>query len=406
MNIWESARIALRGLRSNRLRSALTMLGIIIGVGAVILLVAFGNGLQTFINDAFGPLANQLTVTKSQGSVSGNGEPKDLTDNDVAALTNRGKAPDIMSVTPVVSGSANIQLTGGGSVRGSITGSTADYFQVTDREVVVGEFFTEQQARNKAKVTVLGPNIVASLFGGDAGAALGKEVRVGRTTFKVIGVARANGQADDVAIMPLGAARAYLLGGGDAVNQVIVRATSVGAVNQAEKQITDILSDRHNIRNPDDRDFNILKLQSLLDQSSQVLTFVTLFTAAVAGISLVVGSIGVANIMLVTVTERTREIGIRKAIGARRRAILQQFLIESMMLTGIGGIIGILLGVGLATAAGIILPAVIPDFPAPVVSMGSVILSFSVSLFIGLVAGGYPANRAARLRPIEALRYQ
>ena len=206
--------------------------------------------------------------------------------------------------------------------------------------------------------------------------------------------------------MPLGAARAYLLGGGDAVNQVIVRATSVGAVNQAEKQITDILSDRHNIRNPDDRDFNILKLQSLLDQSSQVLTFVTLFTAAVAGISLVVGSIGVANIMLVTVTERTREIGIRKAIGARRRAILQQFLIESMMLTGIGGIIGILLGVGLATAAGIILPAVIPDFPAPVVSMGSVILSFSVSLFIGLVAGGYPANRAARLRPIEALRYQ
>ena len=406
MNIWEAARIALRGLRSNRMRSVLTMLGIIIGVSSVILLVAFGNGLQTFINDAFGPLANQLTVTKSQGSLSGNGEPKDLTDNDVDALGNRNKAPDIQSVTPVVSGSANVQLGGGSQVRGSIIGSTADYFTVTDREVVIGEFFDEQQVRNKAKVAVLGPNIVASLFGGDAAAAMGKEIRVGRTSFRVIGVAKGNGQQDDVVIMPLGAARSYLLGGGDAVNQLMIRATSVDAVNAAETQINTILDDRHKIRNPEDRDFNVLKLQSLLDQSSQVLSFVTLFTAAVAGISLVVGSIGVANIMLVTVTERTREIGIRKAIGARRRAILQQFLIESMMLTGIGGVIGILLGVGLAAAAGFILPALIPDFPSPVVSPFSVVLSFTISLIIGLVAGGYPANRAARLRPIEALRYQ
>jgi putative ABC transport system permease protein len=235
---------------------------------------------------------------------------------------------------------------------------------------------------------------------------MGKEIRVGRTSFRVIGVAKGNGQQDDVVIMPLGAARSYLLGGGDAVNQLMIRATSVGAVNAAETQINTILDDRHKIRDPEDRDFNVLKLQSLLDQSSQVLSFVTLFTAAVAGISLVVGSIGVANIMLVTVTERTREIGIRKAIGARRRAILQQFLIESMMLTGIGGVIGILLGVGLAAAAGFILPALIPDFPAPVVSPFSVVLSFTISLVIGLVAGGYPANRAARLRPIEALRYQ
>jgi putative ABC transport system permease protein len=382
------------------------MLGIIIGVSSVILLVAFGNGLQSFINDAFGPLANQLTVTKSQGSVSGHGEPKDLTDNDVNALSNKTKAPDILSVTPVVSGSANVQLTGGGQVRGSIVGSSADYFAVSDRKVVIGEFFDEQQVRNKAKVAVLGPNIVASLFGGDAAAAMGKEIRVGRTSFRVIGVAKGNGQQDDVVIMPLGAARSYLLGGGDAVNQLMIRATSVDAVNAAETQINTILDDRHNIRNPDDRDFNVLKLQSLLDQSSQVLSFVTLFTAAVAGISLVVGSIGVANIMLVTVTERTREIGIRKAIGARRRAILQQFLIESMMLTGIGGVIGILLGVGLSAAAGFVLPALIPDFPSPVVSPFSVVLSFTISLIIGLVAGGYPANRAARLRPIEALRYQ
>jgi putative ABC transport system permease protein len=406
MNIWEAARIALRGLRSNRMRSVLTMLGIIIGVSSVILLVAFGNGLQTFINNAFGPLANQINISKSQGALSGNGAPKDLTDNDVDALTNKAKAPDILSVTPVVSGSANVQLTGGGQARGSITGTTAEYLEVNDRKIVIGSFFTEQDVRSKSKVAVLGPNIVASLFGGDAAAALGKEVRVGRTSFRVIGVLKGNGQNDDVVIMPLGAARSYLLGGGDTVNSMTIRATSVAAVDAAESQIHAILDDRHKIRNPDDRDYNVLKLQALLDQSSQVLSFVTLFTAAVAGISLVVGSIGVANIMLVTVTERTREIGIRKAIGARRRAILQQFLIESMMLTGIGGIIGILLGIGLATAAGFVLPALIPDFPSPVVSPFSVILSFTISIIIGLVAGGYPANRAARLRPIEALRYQ
>ncbi|MGI5132767.1 ABC transporter permease [Pseudonocardia sp. CA-107938] len=406
MNIWEAARIALRGLRSNRMRSVLTMLGIIIGVSAVILLVAFGNGLQTFINDAFGPLANQINVTKSQGSLGGNGEPKDLTDNDVDALNNRTKAPDILSVTPTVSGSANVQLSGGSQVRGSINGTTADYLVVNDRKMVIGSFFTDQDVRTKAKVAVLGPNIVASLFNGDAAAAMGKEIRVGRTSFRVIGVVKGNGQDDDVVIMPLGAARSYLLGGGDKVNSLTIRATSVAAVNAAEQQIHAILDDRHKIRDPEDRDYNVLKLQALLDQSSQVLSFVTLFTAAVAGISLVVGSIGVANIMLVTVTERTREIGIRKAIGARRRAILQQFLIESMMLTGIGGIIGILLGIGLSLAAGFVLPALIPDFPAPVVSTGSVILSFTISIIIGLVAGGYPANRAARLRPIEALRYQ
>jgi ABC-type antimicrobial peptide transport system, permease component len=405
VNVWEAARIALHGLRSNRLRSVLTMLGIIIGVAAVILLVAFGNGLQTYINEAFGPLANQLTISKTQGSLSGSGEPKDLTDGDVEALSNSVKAPDILSVTPIVNGVANVQASGA-TTRASVVGTTADYFAVTDRELVVGEYFDEQQVRNKAKVAVLGPNVVADLFGGDAGAALGKQVRVGRTSFRVIGVVTPNGQQDDVVFMPLGTARAYLLGGGDEVNQIIVRATSTNEVDAAEAQINAILDDRHRIREPEARDFNVLKLQTLLDQSSQVLSFVTLFTAAVAGISLVVGSIGVANIMLVTVTERTREIGIRKAIGARRRAILQQFLIESMMLSGIGGIIGILLGIGLSAAAGVVLPALVQDFPAPVVSPGSVILSFSISLIIGLIAGGYPANRAARLRPIEALRYQ
>ncbi|MCE3556187.1 ABC transporter permease [Pseudonocardia sp. RS11V-5] len=406
MNLREAARIAARGLRTNKLRSVLTMLGIIIGVAAVIILVAFGNGLQRFVADAFGPLANQIQITKTQGAISGNRAARDLTDADVDALSDKGRAPAIGSVTPSVNGSALLQVVGDGQYRSSILGTQADYLDVANRELVVGSFFDDQQTRNKAKVVVLGPNPVATLFGGQAGEALGKDVRVGRTTFRVIGVLKGNGQQDDVAVMPLGAARSYLLGGGDVVDSITVRAVSTDAVTQAVQQASAILDQRHAIRDPDERDFTVTALQSLLDQSSQVLSFVTIFVAAVAGISLIVGSIGVANIMLVTVTERTREIGIRKAIGARRRAILQQFLIESMILTGVGGVLGILLGIGLSVAAGIVLPRLVTDFPVPSVSVGSVVLAFTVSLLIGLVAGGYPANRAARMRPIDALRHQ
>ncbi|GAA4547115.1 ABC transporter permease [Pseudonocardia xishanensis] len=402
MNLWESARIALRGLRSNTLRSALTMLGIIIGVAAVIILVAFGNGLQRFVSEAFGPLANQIQIAKDVGGIGA----KDLTDADVRALRDSGRAPAIATVSPSVAGSAQLQVPGGGAVRTGITGTEADYLDVANRELVVGSFFDAQQVTGKAKVVVLGPNPVATLFGGQAGDALGRDVRIGRATFQVIGVLAGNGQQDDVALMPLGAARSYLLGGGDVVDSVTVRAVSTDAVPQAVEQATAILDQRHAIRDPEDRDFTVTALQSLLDQSSQVLSFVTIFVAAVAGISLVVGSIGVANIMLVTVTERTREIGIRKAIGARRRAILQQFLIEAMVLTGIGGLLGILLGIGVSVAAGIVLPQLVTDFPAPSVSVGSIVLAFGVSLLIGLLAGGFPANRAARMRPIDALRHQ
>jgi putative ABC transport system permease protein len=406
MNILEAARIAVRGLRANRLRSLLTTLGIVIGVAAVIVLVALGNGIQAGFNDAFGSLATQITVTPNPGASTTGRPARELTDADADALTDRSKAPDVASVTPVVAGEALLQTADGAQHRATITGSTAGYVEVTDRDLLVGRSFDATQERSKAKVVVLGPNPAAELFGGNAGAALGQEVRIGRTSFRVIGVVAANGQQDNVAIMPLGTARSYLLGGGDAVNSIVVRASSAAGVPAALNQVTTILSDRHDIDDAADRDFEAQALQSLLDQSTQFLTYLTLFTGAVAGISLVVGGIGVANIMLVTVTERTREIGIRKAIGARRRAILQQFLLEAMLLAGLGGLVGILVGVGLSTAGAIVLPQLVPDFPPPSVSVGSVVLSFSISLLIGLVAGGYPANRAARLRPIEALRYQ
>ncbi|MGH3565516.1 MAG: ABC transporter permease [Pseudonocardia sp.] len=406
MNLLEAARIALRGLRANRLRSALTTLGIVIGVAAVIILVALGNGLQAGFNESFGALTTQITITQTTGSVPGGGTAEDLTDADVSALSDPRQAPDVATVIPVVGGTALLQVVGGEQFRAPVTGTTADFLDLTNRDLVVGSSFDEAQVRSKDKVVVLGPNPVAELFGGDAGAALGQEIRIGRSTFRIIGVVESDGQQDDVAIMPLGAARSYLLGGGDTVSSIIVKARSAEAVPAALDQVNQILSERHGITDPGERDFDAQALQSLIDEATQAITFLTLFTGAVAAISLIVGGIGVANIMLVTVTERTREIGIRKAIGARRGAILQQFLIESTFLAGLGGLVGIGVGVGVSAAAAAVLPDAIPNFPAPVVSVGSVVLSFGISLLIGVVAGGYPANRAARMRPIEALRYQ
>ncbi|WP_445187071.1 ABC transporter permease [Pseudonocardia sp. Cha107L01] len=405
MNLAEAFQIALRSLRSNRMRSALTTLGIVIGVSAVIVLVGLGNGIKAGFNEQFGALGNQIQVAKVNGSVPGGGAAKDLKDSDVTALRNPNVAPDIGAVTPMLGGSELIEVNQQ-QFRAAVQGSTADYLTVVDRELVAGSMFTAEQARSNARVVVLGPNAVATLFGGDAGAAIGKDVRISRSTFEVIGVVKGNGQQDDAAIMPLGAARAYLVGGNDTVTQIIVQAASVPQVPAALAEVNKVLDSRHSIRDPAKRDFNATALQSLLDQANQFLTFLTLFTVAVAAISLIVGGIGVANIMLVSVTERTREIGIRKAIGARSSAILKQFLIESTMLAAMGGVVGIVIGTAITIAASVIIPMVAPDFGAPTVSPWAIVISFGVSLLIGLIAGGFPANRAARLQPIEALRYQ
>jgi putative ABC transport system permease protein len=367
-------------MRANRMRSALTTLGIVIGVTAVIVLVGLGQGMKAGFNKSFGELATAITVDKIQGSVPGGGPARDLRDSDVTALADKKAAPAI--------------------------GSTTNYLTVNNREMVLGSMYTEADMKTNAKVVLLGPNPVADLYGGNAGEALGSTIRIDRASFKVIGILKSDGYSDDIALMPLGSARAYLIGGGDKITSMAVKARSIAEVPAAVDQATQILSDRHNIREKSKIDFKITALQNQLDQINQFLTFLTLFIIAVAGISLLVGGIGVANIMLVSVTERTREIGIRKAIGARRSAIMKQFLIESVVLAGVGGLFGIVLGVGLTLTGAAIIPKVAPDFGTPEVSIVAIAVAIGVSLIIGLVAGGYPALRAARLQPIEALRFQ
>jgi putative ABC transport system permease protein len=404
MNYREAVRSALRGLRANKLRAALTTLGIVIGVSAVIVLVALGHGMQAGFAKTFGALGNQIVVTKTEGSAAGGQAARDLTDSDLTALRNDRRAPDVVAVTPVVTGAALLRADSG-KYRTSLVGSTSDYLGVRNRQVVAGRFFTDEEVRGGAKVVVLGPEPLTNLFQGDVARALGAEVRIGRPKFKVIGVLKGDGQQDDLAVMPMDALRGYLLTKSKVVDQFLVRAVSTDRVPAALDQVNQVLGAEHQIRDPEDRDFEATAYQNLLDEATQFLTYLALFTVAVAAISLVVGGIGVANIMLVSVTERTREIGIRKAVGARRSAILKQFLIEACVLTTAGGLIGILFGTGVTLGGAAYLTAEIPNFPPPVLSIASIGIAFGISGAIGVVAGVYPAFRAARMRPIDALRF-
>ena len=415
MNIFEALRVAFAGLLANRLRSSLTMLGILIGVAAVILLVAVGNGASVQINNQIQALgANVIFVYPSNargtGGVSqGFGTSQTLSMADVDAINSRQQDPDIVAAIPIASSGGQITFANQ-NYFAPTTGTTVDFPQVRDYQIAEGSFFTQDDVTSQHRVVVLGSTVVTNLFGTTD--PVGQTIKINRQSFRVVGVFAAKGGSglgsqDNVVVAPITAVWAYLSGGrGKNISQIVASASSASTVTQAETELTTILLQRHQISDPAQADFQLQSQQDILNQATSISTALTLVLGAIAGISLVVGGIGIMNIMLVTVTERTREIGIRKAIGARWRDVLTQFLIEAMVLSGLGGALGIALGTLLAIEAPRIPAIASSSFPPPVVSIPSVLLAFGVSVGIGLFFGIYPANRAARLHPIEALRHE
>jgi len=409
MNIAESVRIALRSLVSNKLRSGLTMLGIIIGVGAVIALVAAGAGAQAQVRERFESLGSNLLVVMpgtasfrrvSQGAASA----KSLTNNDVQAITRL--ATSISAIAPEYSVRASV-VYGNKNTQTTVLGTTPAYLIVGNWQVARGRFIDDQDLTNQTKVAVLGASVVEDLFGTTLIDPLGKMVKINRQNYQVIGLMASKGvggfqNLDDRVFIPLSTAQVKFGGAGTTTLQAInVQVASADKMERAKAELTAILRARHGLRASQADDFNVRDQTQIIEMVEQTAGTFTVLLGSIAAISLVVGGIGVMNIMLVSVTERTREIGIRKAVGAKRRDILSQFLAEAVVLSLLGGFIGVLAGYG---GAQIVTPLL--GGSHALVTPQSVVMALSVSIAVGLFFGLYPAYRAAGLHPIEALRYE
>ncbi|MBP1774767.1 MAG: conserved rane protein of unknown function [candidate division NC10 bacterium] len=410
MYLLAGVRIAVRALRINKLRSSLTMLGIVIGVGAVIAMVAVGSGAAQRIKDQISSIGSNLLMVlpgsaMSGGMRMGHGSQMTLTEDDARAIA--AEIPGVTNAGGVMRGTAQIVF-GNQNWSTGIQGVTADYPEIRDWEVDQGKFFSQEDVDGFTKVAVLGLTVKEALFGG--GDAIGQIIRVRKVPFTVVGVMSPKGQTtwgqdqDDVVIIPLSTAKKRVLGVSQAnarfVGVIQVKAASAELLPEVEEQVADLLRQRHRLQPYQENDFQVRNLSDMFAAQEAASKTMTILLAAIASVSLLVGGIGIMNIMLVSVTERTREIGLRMAVGARSRDILGQFLIEAVTLALIGGILGISLGVGVSK-----LIAAFANWNT-LITPGSIAMAFGSAAFIGIFFGYYPARKAAYLDPIEALRYE
>ncbi len=408
MIIWQSIIEALESLSSNKLRSGLTIIGIVIGVAAVIAIVSIGRGAENSITGSIQGIGTNLLFVFRGGNDNVK-NPKPITLSDAAAIADPFQAPHVIGVVPELTG--NVEVSAGGESRNvSIEAVTPEYATVRNQNVSEGEFINQEHILGRASVVLLGTDVANNLFGRKAGL-VGETVRVESQPFRVIGVLQSKGgggfgSQDNRIMVPFTTAQTRLLRRStrDRVDLLVVQASSADAVTQATDEISQILRARHRTAIGAD-DFTVLSQQDFLTTIQTITGVFTIFLGGIAAISLLVGGIGIMNIMLVSVTERTREIGLRKALGARRIDILVQFLAESALLSLIGGLVGIGLGAGIgAIVARVAAARNTPITPA--LGIDTILLATLFSTAVGLFFGLYPANRAASLEPVDALRYE